>query len=290
MSGERGDKSEPWSLRRIVRWMQDDFTTRGITSPRLDAELLAAHALGIDRVRLYMDLDRPLIPAELEAIRALVQRRRKREPIAYILGRREFWGLSFQVTPDVLVPRPETELLVEHTLSAVSAEMSARVLDLCTGSGCVAIAIAKERPSAQVLATDLSTAALEVARSNAASHQVNVDLRAGDLFGAVEGEAPFDIITANPPYLTATELSECMPDVREFEPRMALVADDEGFAIIERIAEGASHHLVPSGRLFVEVGQGQAPRTASLFERAGLKPTIHRDLAGIERMVEGQLV
>jgi release factor glutamine methyltransferase len=281
------ENASDWSLRRIVRWMQDDFTQRGIASPRLDAELLAAHALGIDRVRLYMDLDRPLVPAELEAIRALVQRRRKREPIAYILGRREFWGLSFAVSPAVLVPRPETELLVEHTLLAVAADIPARVLDLCTGSGCVAVSIAKERPLAQVLATDLSTDALEVARTNAASHQVNIDLRAGDLFGAVESEAPFDIITANPPYLSETELSECMPDVREFEPRMALVTGDEGFAIIRRIVDGTSRYLAPSGRIFMEVGQGQAPQTAALFSAAGLSPSIHRDLAGIERMVEG---
>jgi len=282
------ENADPWDLRRIVRWMQDDFTARGIASPRLDAELLAANALGIDRVRLYMDLDRPLVPAELESIRALVQRRRKREPIAYILGRREFWGLSFAVSPAVLVPRPETELLVEHSLNTLVADAPARVLDLCTGSGCVAISIAKERPLAQVMATDLSTAALEVARTNAAAHQVNIDLRAGDLFDAVENEAPFDIITANPPYLTETELRECMPDVREFEPRMALVANDEGFAIIKRIADGASRYLLPSGRIFMEVGQGQAPKAAALFSAAGLTPTIHRDLSGIERMVEAR--
>lgn len=278
--------AEPWTVRRIVRWMQDDLSARGIDSPRLEAELLASHALGIDRVRLYMDLDRPLVPAELDGIRALVVRRRKREPIAYILGKREFWGLSMKVSPAVLVPRPETELLVERTLAVVEVGATARVLDVCTGSGCVAVAIAKERPTASVVATDLSADALDIARANAATHAPAVVLRQGDLFAPIAGER-FDVITANPPYLSTRELVECAPDVRDFEPRMALVADGDGYAILERIAREVGEHLTPGGRALVEVGAGQAPRFAEMLRATGHEVSIHRDLSGIERTVEG---
>jgi release factor glutamine methyltransferase len=277
-----------WSLRRIVRWMTDDFSARGMDSPRLDAELLAAHALGIDRVRLYMDLERPLVNAELEGIRELVRRRRKREPIAYILGRREFYGLSMKVSPAVLIPRPETELLVERALLVLPEDGPSRVLDVCTGSGCVAVAIAKERPLAIVVASDLSPEALEIARANVEAHQVTDRVRIvqGDLFAALAGEAPFDVITANPPYLRPSELAECAPDVKDFEPTMALVAEHEGFLLIERLAAESAAHLVPGGRILVEVGAGQAPRARALFSERGFTVEVHRDLAGIERTIE----
>lgn len=281
--------AETWTLRRIVRWMSEDFQKRGIGSARLDAELLAAHALGIDRVKLYMDLDRPLDARELEAIRALVPRRRKREPIAYILGRREFWGLSIKVSPAVLVPRPETELLVELSLPLLPEAEPRRVLDLCTGSGCVAVAIAKERPAATVVATDLSRDALAVAKENAEAHGVSdrVRLVEGDLFAPLSGER-FDVITANPPYLAPGELGECDPDVRDFEPHLALVAEPDGFAVIERIAAGLDGHLAPSGHAFCEVGAGQAAHAAALFEKHGFVTRSHPDLSGIERVIEAR--
>jgi release factor glutamine methyltransferase len=281
--------AETWTLRRIVRWMTDDFQKRGVGSARLDAELLAAHALGITRVSLFMDLDRPLDVRELEAIRALVPRRRRREPMAYILGRREFWGLELKVGPSVLIPRPETELLVELSLPHLPAAGEGRVLDLCTGSGCVAIAIATERPMAAVVATDLSEDALEVARVNTAAHGVDgrVELVQGDLFGPLAGRL-FDVVTANPPYLAARELGECEPDVRDFEPRLALVAGDGGLEIVARIASGLGAHLAPAGRAFVEVGAGQAGAAASLLRERGFVTEIHLDLARIERVVEAR--
>lgn len=280
---------DTWTLRRIVRWMTDDLQKRGVGSPRLDAELLAAHALGIDRVALFMDLDRPLDARELEAIRALVPRRRRREPMAYILGRREFWGLELEVAPAVLIPRPETELLVELSLSHLPATAEARVLDLCTGSGCVAIAIATERPGVQVVATDLSEDALEIARANTRAHGVDgrIELVRGDLFVPLEGQR-FDVITANPPYLAAHELGECEPDVRDFEPRLALVAGDGGLEIVARIAAGLDAHLGPAGRAFVEVGAGQAAAAAALCREKGFVTQLHVDLARIERVVEAR--
>lgn len=281
--------AETWTLRRIVRWMTDDFQKRGVGSARLDAELLAAHALGIDRVSLFMDLDRPLDVRELEAIRALVPRRRRREPMAYILGRREFWGLDMKVGPSVLVPRPETELLVERSLPHLPEDAEVRHLDLCTGSGCVAIALATERPMAQVVATDLSEDALEIARTNSVAHGVDgrVELLRGDLFAPLAGRV-FDVITANPPYLAARELDECEPDVRDFEPRLALVAGEGGLEVVARLAAGLDAHLAPTGHAFFEVGAGQAAPAAALFRAQGFVTEIHLDLARIERVVEAR--
>lgn len=283
--------SETWTLRKVVRWSEGDFAARGMPSARLDAELLCAHALGIDRVRLYMDLDRPLSATELAAVRELVQRRRKREPVAYILGRREFWGRRFEVGPSVLVPRPETESLIEHALTLLPNDREARVLDLCTGSGCIAITLALERAQVRVLASDLSSAALEVARRNTETlgASARVELRDGDLFGAVHADERFDVVTANPPYLSERDLSECAPDVREHEPRVALVAGPAGDELLARIAAGVSAHLVPGGYVLSEIGAGQGARARALFEAAGLEDvTLVPDLAGIERVVVGR--
>lgn len=283
--------SEAWTLRKVVRWSEGDFASRGIPSARLDAELLCAHALGIDRVRLYMDLDRPLLPTELAAVRELVQRRRKREPVAYILGRREFWGRPFEVGPAVLVPRPETESLIEHALTLLGKDRDACVLDLCSGSGCIAITLALERPLARVVATDVSGAALDVARRNVEKLGVatRVELREGDLFEAVRTDELFDVVTANPPYLSAEELSECAPDVREHEPRIALVAGPAGDELLARIATGVIAHLSPGGHLLSEIGSGQAARARALFEAAGLRDVrVVPDLGGLDRVVVGR--
>lgn len=282
--------SETWTIRKVVRWSEGDFATRGIASPRLDSELLVAHALGIDRVKLYMDLDRPLLPAELATVRELVMRRRKREPIAYILGRREFWGRAFEVSPAVLIPRPETETLVERALALLPLDREARVVDLCTGSGCVGITLAAERPLVTAVLTDLSAAALAVAARNAEKHRVTarLELREGDLFAALREGERFAVITANPPYLAERELAECAPDVREHEPRMALVAGPNGDEILARVAAGARAHLEPGGCVLSEIGAGQGPRARALYTDAGLRDVeLLVDLAGLDRVVVG---
>jgi release factor glutamine methyltransferase len=268
--------------------MTDDFKSRGIESARLEAELLVAHSLGIDRVRLYMELDRPLDDAERAAIRELALRRRKREPVAYLIGSREFYGRRFRVTPDVLIPRPDTETLVDAALERWP-EGEARVLDLGTGSGAIAITLAAERPSARVDATDISAAALTVARGNAESLGVIERMRffEGDLFAPLPRER-YDVVVANPPYVAETERETLMPDVRDFEPAAALFAGPSGLAIHERIAAGVRDWLAPGGSVLVEVGAGQAPRVAALFEANGLtNVSIHRDLGRIERVVRG---
>ncbi len=273
----------------MVTWMADDFAKRGIESARLDANLLVAHALGVPRVNLYMDLDRPLDPSELAEIRGLVPRRRAREPIAYILGRREFYGRSFGVGPAVLVPRPETELLVERTLAALPE--GGRVLDLCTGSGCVAATLAAERASITVVATDVSADAAEIARKNVAALEVEerVEVRVGDLFAPIAGEAVFDAIVANPPYVAAADMHDLEADVREHEPHLALVAGADGLDFIRRIALGARARLAPAGYLALEIGAGQGEAVAALFHEAGfIDVAVAVDLAGIGRVVEGR--
>jgi release factor glutamine methyltransferase len=281
--------AETWTIRRIVTWMTDDFSKRGIESARLDADLLVAHALGVPRVNLYLDLDRPLEAAELASIRGLVPRRRAREPIAYILGRREFYGRSFAVDPAVLVPRPETELLVERALAALPE--GGRVLDLCTGSGCVAATLAAEREPISVVATDVSEDAARLARDNVQSLGVadRVDVRVGDLYDPVAAAPPFDAVVANPPYVAEGEMEELDADVREHEPRLALVAGADGLDVLRRIVQGAHDRLVPGGYLAVEIGAGQGGAVATLFRDAGLSDVrVVPDLAGIGRVVEGK--
>lgn len=282
--------SDPWTVRKVVTWTRDDFAARGIPSPRLDAELIVAHALGVDRVKLYLDLERPLVPEELDTIRGLVARRRHREPIAYILGRREFYGRDMIVTPDVLIPRPDTETLIEQALALMPEDADARVLDLCTGSGCIVVTLLAERPRARAIATDLSPAALSVARMNAERHAVaeRVEWRQGDLYDALEsGQEPFDLLVANPPYLAAAERIGLEPDVRDHEPGMALFSPGtDGLDLVRVIARGAASHLRPGGHVLVEIGASQGAAAASIFEGADFRDvTLARDLGDRDRVV-----
>lgn len=282
---------EPWTIRRVVSWSASDFSGRGIQTARLDAELLVAHALGIDRVRVYMDLDRPLTPDELGAIRELVARRRKLEPIAYILGRKEFYGRSFEVGPEVLVPRPETELVVERALALLPEGSDARVLDLCTGSGAIAISVALERPGVRVDATDVSTAALALAARNAAAHGASDRVRflEGDLFAALDPDARYALVLANPPYIADAEVATLAPDVAAWEPHLALAGGPDGLAIVRRIVEGAPRALEPGGSLVFEIGKGQALAVLTLLAGpAWSEARAHQDLARIERVVEAR--
>jgi release factor glutamine methyltransferase len=282
--------TESWTVRRIGAWMQADFARRGIESPRLDADLLLAQALGLKRIALYMDPDRPLDESELGRVRALVERRRKREPIAYIVGEREFYGRAFQVDRAVLIPRPDTEALVEAAKTFLGAGPSGALLDVCTGSGAVAVTLAAECPELSVVASDISSGALEVARANVARHGLleRVSLREGDLFAVVgEGER-FAAITVNPPYIGRAELAQLEADVRDYEPRLALDAGDDALSFYRRIARDAPVCLLEGGGLFVEVGFDQAQAVCALFAAAGLRDVrAQRDLNGIERVVIG---
>jgi release factor glutamine methyltransferase len=285
-------RAEPWTIETVLRWAADDFRARGIEAARLDAELLLGRALAATRIQLIVDAKRPLEREELARFRELVKRRRTFEPIAYILGEREFYGRTFRVDRRVLVPRPDTEALVDVGLTRTRhVSMSMRALDLCTGSGCVAVTFARERPTSSVLASDVSEGALAVARENAlrlGAYRASFHL--GDLFQAVPPAARFDLVTANAPYVPAGELGSLQPDVRDHEPRLALEGGEDGLRVTARVVAEAPRWLAPGGVLAVEVGAGQAPRVAELFARAGLAAIeLRRDYGGIERVVSGVL-
>jgi release factor glutamine methyltransferase len=284
--------AEAWTVRRVITWLHGDLQKRGFESARLEADLLVAHALKQKRIALYLDLDRPLEDAELRTIRALVERRRAFEPIAYILGEREFYGRSFAVDKNVLIPRPDTETLVEQALLTLrNGDGAERVLDLCTGSGAVALTLAAELPARKVLATDVSEAALAVAARNAGRLALSerVELRLGDLFAAVPEAERFAVITANPPYIGEDELLTLAPDVRDHEPALALNAGGDALSFYRRIGAEASRYLMPGACLLVEVGYTQASAVAALFAEAGLTEVRSaKDLAGTERVVIGR--
>lgn len=254
--------------------------------PPNEARLLIAHALGMERAWLMGHIDDPLDLASVERARALLGRRRAGEPIAYILGRREFHGLDLTVTADVLIPRPETELLVDLALERIG-DQSRRVLDLATGSGAIAIAIACGAPRAEVWATDASSAALAVARANAARHAPRVHIVESDWFAALSGER-FDLVATNPPYVAADDPHLAQGDVR-FEPRAALVGGADGLDCIRRIVDEAREHLTAGGWLLFEHGHDQAQASRRLLEDAGyLEAASWLDLAGIPRVSGGR--
>ena len=272
---------ETWTTLKLVAWTQDFFARKGVDAPRLTAELLLAHALSCDRVRLYLDFDKPLGEVELARYRELVRRRAEGEPTAYLVGRKDFYGRPFRVDPRVLVPRPETELVLEAALAALPE--GGRALDLCTGSGCLAISLALERKGAHVVATDVSEDALAVARENAAALEAVVELSHGDLWAAGHGDAPFDVVVSNPPYIPAKELPGLPREVRR-EPCIALDGGEDGLAVLRRIVAGAPSRLRPGGALCVEMHESHVDVLPRLcleagFERAEARP----DLAGLPR-------
>jgi release factor glutamine methyltransferase len=284
--------SEPWSIKRVLAWASDDFKRRGNKSARLDAELLLGEALGLDRIRLIVESERPLTEDELSRYRGLIKRRRASEPMAYILGRREFFALPLLVDRRVLIPRPDTEVLVETALDGTrERHLYGRMLDLCTGSGCVAIAFAKERPTWRVTAVDLSPDAAIVARENVrragVAHQLAI--LEGDLFAPLPRSAQFELITANPPYIPSADIEGLDADVRDFEPHLALDGGSDGLQITRRLVGDASHYLTPGGLLALEGGFDQAPAVAALLAEHGFDEiTRRKDLAGIERVVSGR--
>jgi release factor glutamine methyltransferase len=269
---------------------------KGIASPRLDAELLLAATLGLSRLELYTKHDRPLDRREVDRFRDLVRRRAGREPVAYITGKREFWSMEFSVDRRVLIPRPETELLVEVTLerlrngSGPASPDSLRLLEIGTGSGAVAVVLATKLPGATVLATDASAAALEVAPANARAHGVTERIRFahGDAFAPIAEGAQrerFHAIVSNPPYCGEGEIAAMEPEVREWEPRSALVSGHDGMDVTRRLVEGAPEFLEPGGWLVLEMGT-QASATRELFSQDGWQEVAtFSDLAGHPRVI-----
>ncbi|WP_433930845.1 peptide chain release factor N(5)-glutamine methyltransferase [Sorangium cellulosum] len=285
-------QNEAWTIRRVITWASGDLKKRGASSARLDAELLLGKVLGLDRVGLLIDAERPLDKAELAAYRELHQRRRAGEPVAYLLGVREFYGRPFRVDPRVLIPRPDTEILVEVGLARTRrVALAARVLDLCTGSGCVAVSLACERPTGRVLGVDISDAALAVARENALRlGAVNAGFLRSDLFAGVPPGLRFDLITANPPYIPDEDVGALQIDIRGYEPHLALAGGADGLDVTRRIVAEAPAWLAPSGVLAMEVEAGKAAAVAGLFAAAGFTEVARNlDYGGHERVVSGVL-
>ena len=277
-----------WTILSLLRETARYFAHKGIDSARLDAELLLAYCLGRSRVALYADYACPVTPEELNRYRELVRRRGRREPVAYILGEREFWSLSLHVTSAVLVPRPETELLVEQCLRILPARDGLRILEIGTGTAAIVIALVCERPDLRVVATDLSPSALACARQNLARHDPGgrITLLAADGVAAVRTQPVFDLIVSNPPYIAAAEFVGLAPEVSSHEPRMALDGGTDGLAWYRRWIPQLPCCLASGGRIVLEIGHGQATAVAALLVAAGLQPEpcVH-DYAGQERVL-----
>lgn len=277
-----------WTLLELLRWTTAYLTEKALPEPRLTAELLLAGALHLKRLDLYLQFDRPLRPEELADFKTRLRRRVKREPLQYIEGEAAFRELHLQVDPRVLIPRPETELLVDEVLRWADGRSGLDVLDVGTGSGAIALSLAVEGRFSRVVATDLSSDALSVARSNHAriAPETPVDFREGNVYDPVRGDR-FDMIVSNPPYIALDEAVALGPEVREWEPHAALFAGDTGLEVLRELISGAPGMLKPGGLLALEIGSSQAPAVADLIRStAGFgPPRVSRDLAGRDRMI-----
>jgi len=280
------------TLGEVIAEAQRMLEQAGIDSAGQEAFWIVEHVLRLPAHRVAADRDRLLSHAELVAARELVGRRVGREPLQYIFGTQEFCGLEFDVNPAVLIPRPETELLVEYVALRIPAERQATIVDVCTGSGCIAVAIARLRPHARLIATDLSNPSLDVARQNATRHQVceRITWLEGDLLRPLaeqEMEGRIDVIVSNPPYIAEADWATLQPEVRLFEPRGALVAGPQGTELHERLLQEAGRYLAPGGALIMEIGAGQACAMRRIVDQIsgyGFHQLLY-DAAGLERVV-----
>ena len=287
--------SEQWTILKLIKWTADYLSKKGIDTARLDAELMLAYLLKTDRTRLYMNFDQPLTKDELSNFKKLLERRAKHEPLQYITEHQEFWSLSFKVSPSVLIPRPETELLVEESIMELSKsfpeEESIEILDIGTGSGALAAALASELKGAHLTGVDISPEAARLARENIEANNLSssVSILEGDLFEPV-GDKSFHLIVSNPPYIPHGDLDSLQPEVAEFEPLSALDGGDDGLDYYRRIIPESLKYLIPGGWLMLEHGKGQSGDIISIFKERSAFTDIEsiNDLAGIDRVVKGR--
>jgi release factor glutamine methyltransferase len=280
---------ETWTVLKVLNWTKGYLADKGVENARLEAEWLLCHAIGLDRVGLYVNYEKPLSDAELTAFRGMVSRRAKREPLQYILGTQEFFGLEFMVTPAVLIPRHDTETLVEQALRLAPGAKS--VLDIGTGSGCIAIALAKNLAGAAVTAVEKSADTLALARKNAEKLQAAVDFREGSFFEPVAGQR-FELIVSNPPYIPTADLATLQPEVRDFEPQSALDGGQDGLDCYRALVLQAPDFLELGGWLLLEVGINQAQAVSDLLRQTGMFTNLltARDHGNIDRVVGGQRI
>jgi len=278
-----------WTLRDVLQWTTDYFARKGVQTARLDAEVLLAHSLGVDRLYLYLNLERPLSPEERSNYRRLVSRRAAREPVALITGKKEFWSIPLRVVAGVLIPRPETEILVEVVLEEIGPKGSPRILEIGTGSGAIAIVIMKERPDAWIVATDVNRLAIQTASLNARSAQVGPSLVATELFAAFKAGPVFDVVCSNPPYIPTDVIPILAPEVCQYEPRSALDGGPDGLDVVRDMAWDARQFLRDGGALILEIGDGQQEEVRRLLTDAEFREIrFFPDLAGIPRVVRAK--
>jgi release factor glutamine methyltransferase len=284
---------QTWTIQKLLNWITEYLTTKGIDSPRLSAELLLTHILGLQRIELYTQYNKPVARQQLDVLHDLVKRAGQNEPVAYLVGKTEFYSLELNITPDCMIPRPETELLVEHAIEFLRTRPDTQfVCDLCTGCGCIAVAIAKNYPGARIIATDISDAALAVAADNIEKHQLKhrITLLCGDLFDPIITGLDvneFDLIVCNPPYVSTAEYEKLDRNVKDYEPKVALFAGVDGLDIYRRIIEKADRFLKPDAALILEIGYAQGPAVRQLLEQTGAfaEIKIERDLNNNDRIV-----
>jgi len=287
MQARRPDLPAVWTVRDIVQWGKEYFASKQIDEARLTIELMVCSVLSIRRIELYTDHDRPLNKEELALLRQMVQRRIKHEPLQYILGTADFFGLAFEVNPSVLIPRPETEILVDRLLREIRTDSgSKRCLDIGTGSGIIPVTVSVNAPGTQWTCMDVSEPALTCAHANAVRHGVadRLVFVHGDFLETLPAGGPWDIVTMNPPYIGLEEMSELEPEVREFEPRQALTDTADGLTFYRRLAELIGDVLTPSGRAYLEIGHGQAHEVRRIFEPVSSSIEVHQDLGRIPRV------
>ena len=287
-------QAEQWNVKRLLEWTTDYFKKNGSESPRLEAEILLAASLGWQRISLYTNFMKEPSEEERTRFRVFVKRRAAGEPVAYLVGHKEFYSLSFEVTPDTLIPRPETEHLVVEALDRLAKNttqatphMTPHVVDVGTGSGAIAVAIAKNAPKCRCTAVDVSAAALEVAKRNAAKHAVadRIAFLESDLLGAFPETPIFDLVVSNPPYVSEREFEQLPPDVKNYEPKLALVAGKDATSVIRNLAEQALPRLREGGHFLVELSPMIAGQVAELLQQQGWHDVrIQRDIAGQQRI------
>lgn len=280
-------EKKQWRVIDVIEWTTEYFKKHGISSPRLDAELLLGYVMNKERLQLYLDFEEVVPKEHLAKYRELVKKRSQRVPVSYLINRKEFLSLDFYVDENVLIPRPETEVLVETILQDKSD--SRRLVDVGTGSGAIAISIAKTRTNWEIFAVDVSPEVIEIAMQNAQKHGVeeNITFLQGNLFEPIDSSLSFDWIVSNPPYIASDKFDDLMPEIREYEPRIALDGGEDGLDLIRSLIEGAPSFLVPEGKIAIEIGFDQGNAVRSLIESnpAYTECNIIQDYSGNERVV-----
>jgi release factor glutamine methyltransferase len=285
--------NETWTIQKLLNWVTEYLDTKGIESARLSSELLLSHVLGLKRIELYTQFDKQVPQEQLDLLHGMIKRAGLHEPVAYLTGGTEFYSLELDITADCLIPRPETELLVQRAIEFLRTRSGVQyICDLCTGSGCIAVAIAKNVPDARVTATDISSAALEVAARNVEKHRLNEQIRllCGDLFEPIIQQLDvnqFDLIVCNPPYVSTAEYEKLDKNVKDYEPASALLAGADGMDVYRSIIKKVDEFLKPGAALMLEIGYAQGSAVRELLEQPGAfaEIKIEKDLHDNDRIV-----